>query len=96
MEHVKNTLNTKNGNQHFYWRENNGVEIDLLIQSGENITAIEIKSAQTFSKDFTYNLKKFASYSKFSKGLILYDGLQTFTGSDDIGLMNWRDFVQFE
>ena len=96
MENVKNTLNTKNGNQHFYWRENNGVEIDLLIQSGENITAIEIKSAQTFSKDFTYNLKKFASYSKFSKGLILYDGLQTFTGSDDIGLMNWRDFVQFE
>jgi len=96
MENVKNTLNTKNGNQHFYWRENNGAEIDLLIQSGENITAVEIKSAQTFCTDFTYNLKKFASYSKFSKGLILYDGLQTFTGSDDIGLMNWRDFVQFK
>jgi predicted AAA+ superfamily ATPase len=96
MEGVKNTFNTNNGNQYYYWRDNNGVEIDLLIQCGKKITPIEIKSAQTFTKDFSSNLKKFFSYSGLSKGLVLYDGLQTINGSDGIDVMNWRDFVRFE
>jgi uncharacterized protein len=96
MENVKNTFNTNNGNQYYYWRDNNGVEIDLLIQSGENIIPVEIKSAQTFTKDFTLNLKKFCSYSGLTKGLVLYDGHQAIEGSDGIDVMNWRDFVQFE
>ncbi|MFN4811326.1 MAG: ATP-binding protein [Bacteroidota bacterium] len=96
MESIKNTFNTNNGNQYYYWRDNNGVEIDLLIQCGIKITPIEIKSAQTFTKDFSSNLKKFFSYSGLSKGLVLYDGAQTINGSDGIDVMNWTDFVRFE
>ena len=96
MENIKNTLNTHNGKQYFYWRDNNGVEIDLLVQSAKQLTPIEIKSAQTFTKDFTKNLKKFMAYSGISHGIIIYDGKQSFKGSDGIEVINWRDFITLE
>lgn len=93
METIKNAFNTNNGEQQFYWRDNNGVEIDLLVQKGENFVPVEIKSAQTYSKDFSKNIKKFMSYSETTKGIILYDGIQSFDGSDGIKVMNWREFL---
>lgn len=93
METIKNTFNTNNGEQQFYWRDNNGVEIDLLVQKGENFVPVEIKSAQTYSKDFAKNIKKFMSYSETTRGIILYDGIQSFDGSDGIKVMNWREFI---
>ncbi len=93
METIKNTFNTNNGEQQFYWRDNNGVEIDLLVQKGENFVPVEIKSAQTYSKDFAKNIKKFMSYSETTRGIILYDGIQSFDGSDGIKVMNWREFL---
>jgi uncharacterized protein len=95
MENIKNSYNTNNGKQFYYWRDNNDVEIDLVIQNGETITPVEIKSAQTFTKDFTKNLKKFMSFSGVKKGLVIYDGNQSFEGSDGIDVINWRDFVRF-
>lgn len=93
MECIKNSLNKHSGEQFYYWRDNNGVEIDLLIHSGEKFTPIEIKSAQTYTKEFTKNLKKFMSYSGTTEGIVLYDGQQTFKGSDGIEVLNWRNFI---
>lgn len=93
-ECIKNNLNFQSGNQYFYWRDNNGVEIDLIHQKGEKVFPIEIKSAQTYTKDFSKNLKKFMAYSDVEKGLILYDGTQSFIGSDGIEVTNWRTFIK--
>jgi len=42
----------------YYWRESNGVEIDCIIERSYNDTiAFEIKSGQTFNKDYLRNLK---------------------------------------
>jgi predicted AAA+ superfamily ATPase len=92
-ECVKNNFNKKSGLQFYYWRDNNGVEIDLIQQVGTEILPIEIKSAQTYSKNFSNNLKKFMSYSGTSKGLILYDGIQEFIDSDAIEIANWKSFL---
>lgn len=94
MECVKNSTNTGDGKQFFYWRDNNGIEIDLVILDGDHYTPIEIKSAQTFTKDFTKNIKKFISFSEVSNGIVLYDGQQAFKGSDGIEVMNWRSFLE--
>jgi predicted AAA+ superfamily ATPase len=92
-ECIKNEKNNSIGAQYFYWRDNNGVEVDLLQKTANILTPIEIKSAQTFTSDFRKNLKKFMSYAKLNHGRILYDGDQEFIGSDGIEVMNWKSFL---
>ena len=42
----------------FFWRNNAGVEVDLVIEQGEQLIPVEIKSGQTFSSDFLAGLQK--------------------------------------
>jgi predicted AAA+ superfamily ATPase len=44
----------------FHYREARGPEINLLIEHGEDLEAIEIKSGATITNDFFKNLKSFA------------------------------------
>mgnify|MGYP005840297159 CR=1 FL=1 len=92
-ECFKNNKNKQLGQQFYYWRDNKGVEIDLLVELADRITPIEIKSAQTYTKDFSKNLKKFISYSAIDKGIILYDGSAEFKGSDKIEVMHWSTYL---
>jgi uncharacterized protein len=92
-ECIKNNLNKHLGASFYYWRDNNGVEIDLIQKRGNEVIPIEVKSAQTFTKDFTKNLKKFMSYSNTKKGIIIYDGTREYVGSDNIELINWKTFL---
>jgi predicted AAA+ superfamily ATPase len=89
--------NKQNLNQYdtklYYWRDNNGVEIDMIIESGNKIAPVEIKSSQTYSNDFSRSLRKFMFYSGTSKGTIVYNGAASFNGSDGIDLIHWKDFL---
>ena len=75
----------------YYWRESNGVEIDCIIEQGNNeILALEIKGGQTFTKDYMKNLRNFA---KNESGLeinkaIIYAGEQS-TNIKDVQLIPW-------
>ena len=42
----------------FFWRNNAGDEVDLVIEQGEQLIPVEIKSGQTFSSDFLVGLQK--------------------------------------
>jgi predicted AAA+ superfamily ATPase len=44
----------------FHYRETRGLEVDLIIDQGEQLDAIEIKSAAPVSSDFFTNLRRFA------------------------------------
>ncbi len=44
----------------FFWRDSKGLEIDLLLEQGEMLTPIEIKSGTTLADDFLDNLKKWS------------------------------------
>lgn len=94
MELIKNGLNKGLQQTPYYWRENNGVEVDVILDSGTSFRPIEIKSAQTFSKNFLVNLKKFGSYSGASNGTLLYDGEMEFTTEDGYEVLNWRSYLK--
>jgi hypothetical protein len=44
----------------FHYREARGLEVDLLIERGQEFAAVEIKSGATINEDFFKNLKKFS------------------------------------
>jgi predicted AAA+ superfamily ATPase len=93
-ECLKNKQNLNQFDRKFYyWRDNNGTEIDLIVEAGNTITPVEIKSAQTYSNDFSRSMKKFMLYSGTTHGTIVYNGTAGFKGSDGIDLLNWKEFV---
>ncbi|HFC76935.1 MAG TPA: ATP-binding protein [Candidatus Moranbacteria bacterium] len=60
----------------YFWKDGHNNEIDLLIESGNKIKVIEIKSAQTFREEFLKNMSKFSKLEKTKKveQFLLYGG----------------------
>ena len=94
MEFMKNNANLNLGQQFYFWRDNKGLEIDLVVQSANQLMAIEIKSAQTFSSDFIKGLKKFNGLSGETGGILIYDGEMEFTSKDLIKVTNWKSILK--
>ncbi|MDD2716834.1 MAG: ATP-binding protein [Candidatus Wallbacteria bacterium] len=51
----------------YFWQDSTGNEIDLVVEKGPEIHAIEIKSGATVNRDFFRNLEKFKKYSGLSR-----------------------------
>lgn len=47
----------------YFWRNNTGDEVDVLIEQGEKLMPVEIKSGQTFTSDFLAGLLKWMRYA---------------------------------
>ncbi len=78
----------------YYWRESNGVEIDCIIENSLNqITALEIKAGETFSKSFAKNLYNFQNGTQNQKvnKIVLYAG-DTSAIISDIRVVTWKEF----
>ncbi len=90
IEVLKNRLNQAKIPNLYFFRDSAGHEVDLLIQNGNQLTAVEIKSSSTFSNHFTEGLKKIMSLSsKVSKGYVVYRG-DSQNLSQTISLLNFK------
>ncbi|RRO15893.1 ATP-binding protein [Flavobacteriaceae bacterium 14752] len=85
---------TNKGKQHslYFWRDHKGKEIDCIIDQGNNVTALEIKSGSTFSQSYFDNLKFYKSLakSKLKKSIVVYTGVNHIKTSDG-ELINWQN-----
>lgn len=57
-EFLKGRFNQGLPSNLFYWRDSKGLEIDLILEAGEQLNAVEIKSGQTIAADFLLSLKR--------------------------------------
>jgi predicted AAA+ superfamily ATPase len=55
-EFIKERYNRGLRNNCYFWRDNKGIEIDCIIENGNNLTPVEIKSSNTFNQDFFKHL----------------------------------------
>lgn len=94
VECLKNSSNQNSEQAFYYWRDNKGVEVDLIIDKGTTFLPVEIKSAETFSNDFTKNLKKIKSYSGVEEAVIVYAGKMEFETSDSIKVLSIASFLK--
>lgn len=84
LEFIKAAWN-KGVQPHFhFYRDSHGTEVDLLIPQGRKFIPIEIKSAETFNKDFLKGIIHFKKLipDRCSNGLVVYNGENSFHIND--------------
>ena len=60
----------------YFWRDSNGNEVDLLVESASGLMPIEIKSGQTLNRDFFSGLKRWMALAggMAEKPTLIYGG----------------------
>jgi predicted AAA+ superfamily ATPase len=77
----------------YYFKDSNGNEIDLIVDNGKELLAVEIKSAKTLATDFFKGLDYWKKISGYSKGYLIYNGIEEFKYSNGNHVLNWRNGV---
>jgi uncharacterized protein len=79
----------------FFWRDSKGLEIDLLLERGESLMPIEIKSGATIASDFMDNLKKWSTLAgNLEQPLrLIYGGDRQFV-VDNTQIIPWSQLDQ--
>lgn len=76
----------------YFWRNNTGEEVDVLIEQGERLMPVEIKSSQTFHSDFLTGLTKWDKYAGTTAlpAQLVYGGDLSMT-RQGVAVHGWRD-----
>ena len=90
-EVMKHFLNQGKRAPVFFWRDYAGLEVDLLIESVNGLTAIEIKSSETYTPDLLKVLKKWSHTSGDAqhRSALVYAGTETLR-TDAIDILPWH------
>jgi hypothetical protein len=78
----------------FFWRDNTGNEVDLIVENEKGLQPIEIKSGSTYASDWSQGLKKWQSLAQNSslEPAILYGGESNFE-REGLKVWGWRDIA---
>ena len=75
----------------YFFRDSNGMEIDLLQEFGRKLYPMEIKAARTYNSSFAANIKKFSELNdKTEGGCVIYSG-ENSQKIGDIQLVNFSE-----
>lgn len=74
LEFLKKRFNKGKSNNLYFWRDNVGNEVDLIIADGSTITPVEIKSGQTITNDYFKGIQYWNKISKTEGGYVIYGG----------------------
>lgn len=92
-EMLKHKYNTGSNAGLYYWRENNGLEVDLLADTGKKIIPFEIKIGATFNESYLKNVRHWMKISDVKEGVLLYNGEMEFKTKDRVQVSNWKSYV---
>jgi len=74
VDFLKKRYNSGKLNNLYFWRDNVGNEIDLLIKNGEQRLPVEIKSGQTITNDFFKGIHFWNKMTQTEGGIVIYGG----------------------
>jgi len=89
-EFFKKRFNRGLDTRYYYFRDNHGNETDLIIPQGHDLSAVEIKSSQTYNKDFLKGINQLKKIypERCKNNLLIYDG-------EDIGRIKDTEVINF-
>ena len=74
----------------YFWRDQHGHEVDLVVDRGDSLFCMEIKSGQTFQKDFLSSIIWLNKLQNQRTGACIYGGDKSFQ-IDEIMVHSWKD-----
>jgi len=78
----------------YYWRDNNGVEIDCIVEdTSGHIHALEIKGGATINSDYLKNLKRFPAKSESVSKKVIYTGIDNIS-MNDVKIIGFRSLEE--
>lgn len=91
-ELLKSKFNMGQSANLYFWRDNVGNEIDVLVEKSDSLVPIEIKSGQTVTKDYFSYLGKWLSIAGNSadRPYVVYGGDESLR-RENIRILSWRD-----
>ena len=91
---LKTRLNQGIDPSMFFWRDSAGLEIDLILENGNQLQPIEIKLGETFTASWLNNLNKWCSLAANStQPMLCYGG--SWTGQrSEVKVLPWHEVVQ--
>jgi len=94
-ELLKGRLNRGLRENLFFWRDNSGNEVDCIVDHGEKLLPLEIKSGQTITQDFFKGLKYWSKISKTTgkDAYLIYGGEMDQIRKDGT-VMGWKSFAR--
>lgn len=94
VEHLKQRYNAGLPSNLFFWRDNVGHEVDLLLDEGETLRPIEIKSGQTICSEHFDGLRTWQRYAgeEAGKPALIYAGPEAYLRSG-IAVVPWKKAV---
>ena len=76
----------------YFWRNNTGEEVDVVVEHGDKLLPIEVKSGQTYNSDFLTGLNKWARYAGDAAlpSQLVYGGDMSMT-RNAVAVHGWRE-----
>lgn len=85
----KHCFNRSKNENLFFWRENTGKEIDLLVERGDRIKAVEVRSGKTITPEFFNGINHWKKITGEKNGIIIYSGDIVQNYSDGTRVIPW-------
>jgi predicted AAA+ superfamily ATPase len=94
-EWLKRRFNRALPGNAYYWRDNVGTEIDLLLDHGRSLQPVEAKSGQTPSGDFFAALHKWLAWAgpRARRPVVVYGGSRSMV-RDGVQLLPWSEWPE--
>lgn len=95
IELLKNRYNKAKLPNSFFWRDKNGHEVDVVLETANQLTPVEIKSSQTKSTHYFdgLNYYRILAKEKSKKGFVVYGGNEKVTIKSGT-ILPWNDMSE--
>jgi len=91
-EFMKSRFNRGKDINLYFWRNNTGIEIDLIVDHSAGFIPVEIKSGSTFSKNWATNIIHWNEITgELQKNSYIIYGGDTSHTINDINIIPWQD-----
>ena len=94
-ELIKSRLNRGEKPAFYFWRDNNGNEVDVIIEQGQKLMPLEIKSGRTLTHESFAGLEKWRVLAgeKAASPALIYGGDESYL-QKGIKVVGWKECGQ--
>ena len=90
-ELIKNRFNQGLLSNLYYWRDSQGHEVDIVIETGNNLVPVEIKAGQTITTDYFSGIQYWQTLTNEKKSAwLVYAGNQS-QQRENIQVLSWQE-----